>query len=136
MQTGSTQLRIMSGGPDPYRTQSVAPPLKRTSSPKDRAWILHALAVATTHFSPARAREGQSSAAQAAATDYVSMYPLNPRNARRARFERIAEVLGFADHLPAPELHNAHRARRLPVVGEDAFSDPEVGSAEYPPHRE
>ena len=64
------------------------------------------------------------------------MHPFNPLNARRARFERITEVLGFADHLPVPELHDAHRVRRLPVVGEDKFSDPEVGSAEYPPHRE
>src|SRR5580704_478424 len=64
------------------------------------------------------------------------MHPLNPLNARRARFERITEVLGFADHLPVPALHNAHRVRRLPVVGEDEFSDPEVGSAEYPSHSE
>jgi len=49
----------------------------------------------------------------------VSKRPLNPLNARRARFERITEVLGFADHLPVPELHNAHRVRRLPIVGED-----------------
>src|SRR5262249_11037145 len=40
------------------------------------------------------------------------------------------------DRLPVPELHNAHRVKRLPVVGEDEFSDPEVGSAEYPPHCE
>jgi hypothetical protein len=71
-----------------------------------------------------------------AATDYVSMHPLNPSNARRARFERITEVLGFADHLPVPELHNAHRVRRLPVGGEEEFSDLKVGSAEYPTHRE
>src|SRR5580700_3989844 len=64
------------------------------------------------------------------------MNPLNPLNSRRARFERITEVLGFADHLPVPELHNAHRVRRLPVVCEDEFSNPEVGSTEYPPHRE
>src|SRR5215469_5249326 len=69
-------------------------------------------------------------------TANVSKHPLNPLNARRARFERIPEVLGFADHLPVPELHNAHCVRRLPVVGEDEFSDPEVGSAEYPSHRE
>ena len=71
-----------------------------------------------------------------AAADDVSIHPLNPLSSRRARFERITEVLGFADHLPAPELHNAYRVRRLPVVGEDELSDPEVGSAEYPPHRE
>ena len=49
--------------------------------------------------------------------DYVSTHPLNPLNPRRARFERITEVLGFAGHLPVPELHNAHRVRRLLVVG-------------------
>src|SRR5262245_8226268 len=64
------------------------------------------------------------------------MHPLNPLNARRAWFERIAKVLGFADHFPVRELHDAHRVRRLPVVGEDQFSYPEVGRAEYPPHRE
>jgi hypothetical protein len=42
-------------------------------------------------------------------TANVSKHPLNPLNARRARFERITEVLGFADHLPVPELHNAYR---------------------------
>jgi transposase len=47
------------------------------------------------------------------------IHPLNPLNARRARLEWITEVLGFADHLPVTELHNAHRVRRLPVVGED-----------------
>src|SRR5262249_942271 len=67
--------------------------------------------------------------------DYVSTHPLDPLNPRRARFERITEVLGFAGHLPVPELHNAHRVRRLPVVGQDEFSDPEVGSTEYPPQR-
>src|SRR5262249_17460130 len=66
----------------------------------------------------------------------VSKHPLNPLNARRTRFERITEVLGFTDHLPVPELHHAHRVRRLPVIGEDEFSNPEVGGAEYPPHRE
>src|SRR5215469_13802604 len=65
-----------------------------------------------------------------------SIHPLNPLSARRARFERITEVLGFADHLPVPEFHNAHRIRRLLVIDNDEFSDPEVGSAEYPPHRE
>jgi hypothetical protein len=49
-----------------------------------------------------------------AATDDVSMHPLNPLSARSARFERITEVLGFADHLPVPELHNAYRVRRIP----------------------
>src|SRR5260221_9837319 len=71
-----------------------------------------------------------------AATDYVSTHPLNPLNPRRARFERITEVLGFAGHLPVPKLHNAHCVRRQPVVGEDEFSDPEVGIAEHPPHCE
>src|SRR5215471_4293996 len=64
------------------------------------------------------------------------MHPLNPLRTRRARFERITEILSLADHLPVPELHDAHRVRRLPVVGEDEFSDPEVGSADDPPHRE
>src|SRR6266436_132453 len=103
-----------------------------------------ALATATTLSRKRVQREGNSRRDLIAVSSVelpsrganVSMHPLNPLNARRARFERITEVLGFADHLPVPELHNAHRVRRLPVVGEDEFSDPEIGSAEYPPHRE
>jgi len=68
--------------------------------------------------------------------DYVSTHPLNPLSPRRARFERITEVLGFAGHLAVFELHDAHGVRELPVIGEDEFSNPEVGSAEYPAHRE
>src|SRR5258707_10724377 len=66
----------------------------------------------------------------------ISHSPLDPSGARRPRLKRIAEVLGLASHLPVFELHDAHRVRRLPVVSEDEFSDPEVGSAEDPPHRE
>src|SRR6516162_6156913 len=43
--------------------------------------------------------------------------------------------MGLAGHLPLSELHDAHRVRR-PCIGDDEFSDPEVGSAEYPPHCE
>src|ERR1700730_19413285 len=52
------------------------------------------------------------------------------------RLKRIAEVLGLAGHLPIFELHDAHRVRRLPVVSEDEFGDPEVASAEDAPHGE
>jgi hypothetical protein len=107
---------------------------------------IHALATATTHDRKRGQREGNPrrdliavssvELPSRAEADYVSMNPLNPLNARRARFERITEVLGFADHLPVRELHNAHRVRRLLVVGEDEFSDPKVGGAEYPTHRE
>src|SRR6516162_6508539 len=48
----------------------------------------------------------------------------------------MAEVLGLAGHLPVSELHDAHRVRRPCIVGDDEFSNPEVGSAEYPPHCE
>jgi len=44
--------------------------------------------------------------------------------------------LGLAGDLPISELHDAHRVRRPPVAGEDIFIDPEIGRAEYPPHRE
>src|SRR5437773_2755268 len=52
------------------------------------------------------------------------------------RLKRIAEILGLAGHLPVAELHDAHGVRWPPVVGEYEFSDPEVGSAEDPPHCE
>src|SRR6185312_9714183 len=68
--------------------------------------------------------------------DRVSSHPLDPLSPRRARLERITKILGFAGHLPVPELHDAYRVRRPPIVGQDQFSDPEVGRTEYPPHRE
>src|SRR6202008_1163118 len=34
------------------------------------------------------------------------------------------------------EFHDAHRVRRLPVIGQDIFSDPEVARADNPPHCE
>src|ERR1700720_1244869 len=66
----------------------------------------------------------------------ISPHPFDPSSARRPRLKRIAEVLGLAGHLPIFELHDAHRVRRLPVVSEDEFSDPEVASAEDAPHGE
>src|SRR6202048_1429905 len=69
-------------------------------------------------------------------TARLSRHPLDPLGARRPRLKRIAEVLGLAGHLPIFELHDAHRARRLPVVSKDEFGDPEVGSAEDAPHGE
>src|ERR1700731_416353 len=66
----------------------------------------------------------------------VSGRPLDPLRARRPRVERIAEILGLAGHLPIEELHDAHRVRRPPVIGQDIFGDPEVARADYPAHRE
>src|SRR5258708_22350569 len=66
----------------------------------------------------------------------VSGHPLDPLRARRPRLERIAEILGLAGHLPIEELHDAHGVRRLTVIGQDIFSDPEVVRADYPPHYE
>ena len=62
----------------------------------------------------------------------VSAHLLDPLSARRPRLKRIAEVLGLVRHLPVSEFHDAHRVRRPCIVGEDEFSDPEVGSAEEP----
>src|SRR5205085_5561975 len=67
---------------------------------------------------------------------WVSAHRLDPLSARRPGLKRVGEVLGLAGHLPVSELHDAHRVRRPPVVGEYEFSDPEVGSAEDPPHCE
>ena len=58
----------------------------------------------------------------------------NGSSARRPRLKRVAEVLGLAGHLPVSELHDAHRVRRPCIVGDDEFSDPEVGSAEFRPY--
>src|SRR5260370_42625297 len=66
----------------------------------------------------------------------TSVHPLDPLSARWPWLKRIAKVLGLADNLPLAELHDAHRVRRLPVVSEDEFSNPEVGGTEDSPHRE
>src|SRR5271165_1491172 len=66
----------------------------------------------------------------------ISPHPLNPLRARRSWLERVAKVLGLAGHLAIPELHDAHRIRRLAVIGEDEFRDPEVARADDSAHRE
>src|SRR6516162_7090643 len=66
----------------------------------------------------------------------VSEHPLDPLSTRRPRLKRVAEVLGFAGHLPVSELHDADRVRRPSVIGQGKFSDPEIARADYPPHRE
>src|SRR5437763_4317538 len=89
-----------------------------------------------------RERPYQSAAPSERAADghpyggQVSGHPLDPLRARRPRLKRIAEILGLAGHLPIEELHDAHGVRRLPVIGQDIFSDPEVARADYPPHCE
>ena len=47
----------------------------------------------------------------------VSGHPLDPLRARNPGLERIAKILGLADHLPIDELHNTHGVRRPPVIG-------------------
>src|SRR5262249_42842907 len=65
-----------------------------------------------------------------------STHRFDPLSPRRPWLERIAKVLGLAGYLPIFELHYAHRVRRLPIVSEDEFSDPQVGSTEDPPYSE
>src|ERR1700683_4716241 len=65
----------------------------------------------------------------------ISAHSLDPLSARGPRLERIAEVFGLTGNLAVSELHDTHRVRRQAVVCQDEFSDPEVGSAEYAPHR-
>ena len=66
----------------------------------------------------------------------VSGHPLDPLRARRCRLEEIAEILRLAGHLPIEELHDAHHVRRLPVIGQDIFSDPKATRADNPAHCE
>jgi hypothetical protein len=54
----------------------------------------------------------------------ISAHPLDPLGARGPRLEGIAEVLGLPGNLPVAELHDAHRVRRLAVIGQDEFADP------------
>src|SRR5262249_8860295 len=65
-----------------------------------------------------------------------STHRFDPLSPRRPWLERIAKVLGLAGYLPIIELHYAHRVRRPPIVSKDEFSDPQVGSTEYPPYSE
>src|ERR1700722_20980430 len=57
-------------------------------------------------------------------------------SAGRTRLERVTEVLRLTDHVPVLELHDAHDIKRLPVIGEDEFADPEIAATEHASHGE
>src|ERR1700722_4478297 len=57
-------------------------------------------------------------------------------SAGRTRLERVTEVLRLTDHVPVVELHDAHDIKRLPVIGEDEFADPEIAATEHASHGE
>ena len=52
------------------------------------------------------------------------------------RLEPFAEVLRLVDHFPILEFHDAHRVKRLRVVGKDEFADPEIAATEHASDRE
>src|SRR5271166_187837 len=66
----------------------------------------------------------------------VSSHSLDPLRARGSGFERVGKVLGLAGDLAIHELHDAHRVKRPPIIGEDEFRDPEVARADDAAHRE
>ena len=87
-------------------------------------------AVSTGSVARARAAHGPS------VGEHGFSHPLNQMRARRPRLERIAEILRLARNLAVAKLHDAHRVRRRPVIGENEFGDPEVAGADDPPDRE
>nr|WP_024441127.1 hypothetical protein [Mycobacterium sp. UM_WGJ] len=50
-------------------------------------------------------------------------------HARRSRAEGIAEILRLTNDYTVHELHHAHHIRRLAVVGEHQFTDPQITTA-------
>jgi hypothetical protein len=56
------------------------------------------------------------------------LHSLDPLGTRWSRRKRVTEILGLTDNLLILKLHDAHRIRRLPIVSEDEFGHPEIGS--------
>src|SRR5271165_2586836 len=60
----------------------------------------------------------------------VSSHSLDPLRTRGSGLERVGKILGLAGDLAFDELHDAHRVRRPPIIGEDEFRDPEIARAD------
>jgi hypothetical protein len=62
------------------------------------------------------------------------LHPLDPLGTRRSRLKRVTEILGLTNNLFILKFHDTHRIRWLPVVSEDEFGHPEIGSTNNSPH--
>ena len=62
------------------------------------------------------------------------LHSLDPLGTRWSRLKRVTEILGFTDNLFILKFHDAHRIRWLPIVSEDEFGHPEIGSTNNSPH--
>ena len=62
------------------------------------------------------------------------LHLLDPLGTRWSRLKRVTEILGLTDNLLILKFHDAHCIRRLPIVSEDEFGHPEIGSTNYSPH--
>src|SRR5579863_5758371 len=62
-------------------------------------------------------------------------HPFDPLSAPRGSQEGVCKILSFPRNLVAPELHDAHGAGRLAVVGHDEFGDPKITAANDSPDR-
>src|SRR5580692_6834144 len=56
-------------------------------------------------------------------------HPFDPLSAKCGSREWIRKVLRFPRNLVARELHDAHRVRRLAVIGQDQFGHPKITAA-------
>src|SRR3984957_18364443 len=64
------------------------------------------------------------------------VHPFDQVSARRGWLEWIGKVLRFPRYLVAPELHDAHRVRRLAVIRENQFRNPKIAASNDSSHRE
>src|SRR5215831_9976094 len=62
------------------------------------------------------------------------LHSLDPLGTRWSRLKRVTEILGLADNLFILKFHDTHRIRWLPIVSEDEFGHPEIGSTNNSPH--
>src|SRR5262249_1126685 len=63
------------------------------------------------------------------------LHSLDPLGTRWSRLKRVTEILGLADNLFILKFHDTNRIRWLPIVSEDEFGHPEIGSTNNSPHR-
>src|ERR1700722_5116199 len=56
----------------------------------------------------------------------LCVHPFDPLSAPCWSHERIRKVLCFPRNLVVPELHDAHGVRRLAVICQDEFGDPQI----------
>jgi hypothetical protein len=62
------------------------------------------------------------------------LHSLDPLGTRWPRFKRVTEILGLTENVFILKFHDTHRIRWLPIVSEDEFGYPEIGSTNNSPH--